>query len=60
MTLEQEILIKEARARREGSIETLVELAADGKIPMDEGAKRADMTIKDFQDAVKKKQNELK
>jgi flagellar biosynthesis/type III secretory pathway protein FliH len=73
MTLEQEILIKEARARREGhdegyteghdegfteghnkgSIETLVELVADGELSIEKGAKRANMTIEEFQEAVK-------
>lgn len=64
MTLEQEIMIKEAKAREEGRAEGLVEgkkegvidilaqLAADDMISIEEAAKRADMTTEDFQAAI--------
>ena len=53
MTLEQEILIKESRARKEGNLQgrmdTLLELVLEGSLSIDTAANKADMTVTDFQ-----------
>ena len=50
MTLEQEILIKEAKAREEGQNGILIKLVKDGIMPIETAAQYAGKSVDDFKD----------